>query len=130
MATDAKRQRLDKALEIMEQLDPRSPAQVRGSLDSLEEGLIETVFGFAFADVLARPGLDLKTREMLTVAMLASMATAPGPLEFHIKAALRVGVTRQEIIEILLQVAVYAGVPAFMTAVTAAKKAFEAAESA
>ncbi len=130
MATEENSQRLDKALEIMEQLNPAAPAQVRGSLDSLEEGLTETVFGFAFADVLARPGLDLKTREMLTVAMLASMATAPGPLEFHIKAALRVGVTRQEIIEILLQVAVYAGVPAFMTAVTAARKAFEAGESA
>ena len=82
------------------------------------------------ADVLARPGLNLKTREMLTVAMLTDMATAPGPLEFHIKAALRVGVTKQEIVEVLLQVAVYAGVPAFMTAVTTAKKAFEAVEAA
>ena len=130
MTTGSENARLDKALEILGQLDPAAPAQVRGNLDSLEEGLTETIFGFAFTDVLARPGLDLKTREMLIVSMLAAMATAPGPLEFHIKAAMRNGVTRQEIIEILLQVAVYAGVPAFMTAVTATKKAFAAMEEA
>ncbi len=130
MSQDQPSARLEKALEILAQLNPAAPEQIRDSLDALEPGLTETVFGFAFADVLARPGLDLKTREMLTVAMLAAMATAPGPLEFHIKAALRNGVTKQEIVEILLQVAVYAGVPAFMTAVTAAKKAFEAVEEA
>ena len=130
MSQDEPSARLEKALEIMAALDPALPEQLPASLETLGPDLTETVFGFAFADVLARPGLDLKTREMLTVAMLAAMATAPGPLEFHVKAALRNGVTKQEIVEILLQVAVYAGVPAFMTAVTAAKKAFEAVEGA
>ena len=130
MTQDEPSARLKKALEVMASLDPALPKQIQDNLEGLEPGLTETVFGFAFADVLARPGLDLKTREMLTVAMLATMATAPGPLEFHIKAALRVGATKQEIIEILLQVAVYAGVPAFMTAVPVAKKAFEAMEGA
>ena len=129
MASETENARLETALEIMDALDPALPEQLPASLESLGPDLTETVFGFAFADVLARPGLDLKTREMLTVAMLAAMATAPGPLEFHIKAALRNGVTKQEVVEILLQVAVYAGVPAFMTATTAAKKAFEALEA-
>ena len=53
--------------------------------------LAELVLGFAFADVLARPGIDLCTREMLTVATLMGMGTAPGQLEFHIRAALNVG---------------------------------------
>ena len=122
MSQDEPSARLEKALEIMAALDPALPEQLPASLETLGPDLTETVFGFAFADVLASPGLDLKTREMLTVAMLATMAT--------IKAALRVGVTKQEIVEILLQVAVYAGVPAFMTAVTTAKKAFEAVEGA
>lgn len=63
---------------------------------------------------------------MLTVAALTAMGTAAGQLEFHIRAALNVGVTREEIVEILLQMTVYAGVPACMNGVSAAKKAFAA----
>ena len=65
---------------------------------------------------------------MLTVAMLPAMGAAPGQLDFHMRAAMNTGVTREEIVEIVLQVSVYAGVPASMNAITAAKKAFEAAE--
>lgn len=84
----------------------------------------EIVLGFAFADVLARPGLDLRTREMPTVAMLTAMGTGPAQLAFHMRAAVNVGVTRAEIVEIVLQAAVYAGVPACMNGVSAAKAAF------
>ncbi|MFQ2659922.1 carboxymuconolactone decarboxylase family protein [Aeromonas caviae] len=95
-------------------------------MDALSPELAELVLGFAFADVLARPGIDLCTREMLTVATLMGMGTAPGQLEFHIRAALNVGVSRETIIEILLQVAVYAGVPACMNGISAARSAFAA----
>ena len=61
---------------------------------------------------------------LLTVAMLAAMGTAPVQLEFHMRAALNTGITRDEIVEIVLQVAVYAGIPAAMNAITAAKSAF------
>jgi len=64
---------------------------------------------------------------MLTVAMLGAKGTAPGQLDFHMRAALNCGVTRPEIVEIIYQIAVYAGVPAAMNAITSAKKAFEAA---
>lgn len=65
---------------------------------------------------------------MLTVAMLAAMGTASGQLEFHTRAAMNTGVRREEIVEIVLQVSVYAGVPACMNAISAAKKAFQAVE--
>lgn len=84
------------------------------------------MLGFAFTDVLSCPGIDLHTREMLTVASLMAMGNAPGQLEFHIRAAMSVGVSRQEIIEILLQTAVYAGVPDCMKGISAVKKAFAA----
>lgn len=90
----------------------------------MSDDFTEVVLGFAFTDVVSRPGMDLKTREMLTVAALTAMATAPGQLEFHIRAAINVGVTREEIAEIILQMAVYAGVPACMNGVAAAKQAF------
>lgn len=115
-----------KALAVLEQLDPDAPARVAANLDALSDDFLEIVLGFSFADVVSRPGIDLRTREMLTVAALMAMGTAQEQLEFHIRAALHTGVTREEIIEILLQIAVYAGVPACMNGISAAKKAFAA----
>lgn len=118
-----------KALALLERLDPEAPSRVAENLDGLSDDFLEVVLGFAFADVVSRPGLDLRTREMLTVSALMAMGTAPGQLEFHIRAALNVGVTREEIVEILLQIAVYAGVPACMNGIAAARKAFAATRS-
>jgi len=118
-----------KALALLEKLDPQAPDRVAANLDALSEDFLEIILGFSFADVVSRPGIDLRTREMVTVAALMAMGTAPGQLEFHIRAALNVGVTREEVLEILLQIAVYAGVPACMNGVTAAKKAFSAVDA-
>lgn len=115
--------RRERALAVLGALDPEAPERVAANLDGLSEDLFETVLGFAFADVLARPGLDLRTREMLTVAALTAMGTAPGQLEFHMRAALHVGVTPEELVEIVLQMAVYAGVPACMNGVRALRAA-------
>jgi 4-carboxymuconolactone decarboxylase len=112
------------ALALLERLEPGAPGRVAENLDDFHSEATELLLGFAFTDVVARDGMALKTREMLTVAMLAAMGTAPSQLEFHMRAALNTGVTRGEIVEIVLQVAVYAGVPAAMNAITAAKSAF------
>lgn len=119
---------LAKAMALLERLEPGAPAKVQANLDGFATDAAELVLGFAFADIVSRDGIDLRTREMLTVAMLAAMGTAPGQLEFHIRAALNTGVTREEIVEIVLQVAVYAGVPACMNAIAAAKTAFRAVD--
>lgn len=116
--------RRSRALALLERLDPSAPSRVESNLDGLSPDFLELVLGFAFADIVSRPGIDLKTREMLTVSALMAMGTAPEQLEFHIRAALHTGVTREEIVEILLQIAVYAGVPACMNGVSAARKAF------
>lgn len=121
----AKTDRLTKALDVLENLDPEAPPKVRANLDRMSEDFAEVVLGFAFADVVSRSLVDIKTREMLTVAALTAMGTAQSQLEFHIRATLNVGVTKEEIVEILLQMAVYAGVPACMNGVAAARLAFE-----
>jgi 4-carboxymuconolactone decarboxylase len=116
---------LSQAMALLEQLEPGAPEKVQANLDAFAPDAAELVLGYAFADIVGREGIDLRTREMLTVAMLAAMGTAPGQLEFHIRAAMNTGVTREEIVEIVLQVSVYAGVPACMNAISAAKKAFQ-----
>jgi len=118
--------RRQRTLELLDRLEAGASGRVAANLDAVSEDLLEIVLGFAFDDVLSRPGIDLKTREMLTVAALTAKGTAPGQLEFHIRAAMNVGVSREEIVEILLQMAVYAGVPAFINGIAAAKKAFAA----
>jgi len=62
---------------------------------------------------------------MLFVAVLTGMGTAPIQLAFHIRTALNLDVGKKEIVEIFLQMAVYAGVPACMNGVAAARQAFE-----
>lgn len=118
------RDRRARALALLARLDPDAPPRVAENLDALSDDFLEIVLGFAFADVVSRPGIDLRTREMLTVAALMATGTAPAQLEFHIRAALNVGVTRAQIVDILLQIAVYAGGPACMNGIAAARRAF------
>jgi 4-carboxymuconolactone decarboxylase len=71
----------------------------------------EYLTGAAWADVWGRPGLDRRTRSAITLALLVALR-AEGEIPMHVRAALRHGLTREEIAEVLLQAAVYAGLPA------------------
>lgn len=66
---------------------------------------------YAWGDVWARPGLPLQTRSLLTLAMMVALNRGD-ELRMHVRAAFRTGVTRDEIKEVLLQTAIYCGVPA------------------
>lgn len=95
------------------------------SLKDISPDLGKFVTEFAFGDIYSRPGLDLKTRQMLTIASLVTLGNAPLQLKSHIKGALNVGVTQEQIVEVILQMAVYAGFPAAMNAMYAAKEVFQ-----
>jgi len=95
------------------------------SLKDISPELGQFVTEFAFGDIYSRPGLDLKTRQMLTIASLTTLGNAPLQLKSHIKGALNVGVTKEQIVELILQMAVYAGFPAAMNAMYAAKEIFK-----
>jgi 4-carboxymuconolactone decarboxylase len=83
----------------------------------------------AWGAVWSRPGLDLATRHMLTIAMLAALGREH-ELALHIRATRNTGVTPEQLREVFLQVAVYAGVPAANTAYAVAKRVYaELAES-
>lgn len=82
------------------------------------------VFEFPFGDIYSRPGLGLREREIATIAALAALGNAAPQLEVHIEAGLNVGLTRTEIVEVLMQMAVYAGFPAALNGLFAAKAVF------
>ncbi len=83
---------------------------------------------FGFGDIYSRPQLDLRAREIATIAALAALGNAQPQLKIHIEAALNVGCTRDEIVEVFMQMALYAGFPAALNALFAAREVFEASE--
>jgi 4-carboxymuconolactone decarboxylase len=87
------------------------------SLEAASSDLARCLVEFPFADVYTRPGLDLKTRERLTVAALTVLGYPQAELKDHIRGALNVGCTCEQALEIILQMAVYAGFPAALEAV-------------
>jgi 4-carboxymuconolactone decarboxylase len=91
--------------------------------DDFNRPMQELVTEYCWGALWTRPGLPRKTRSMLNLAMLATL-NRPHELELHLRGALRNGVTKDEIKEVLLQVAVYAGVPAGVDSFRIARKVF------
>jgi len=83
-------------------------------------GMIE----FPFGDIYTRPQLDLKSREIAVVAALTALGNAQPQLKVHLHGALNVGCTRDEVVETIMQMAVYAGFPAALNGLLAAKEVF------
>lgn len=77
----------------------------------------------AWGQIWTRPGLDIRTRSMLTIGMLAALGK-DGELKLHIRATRNTGVTRDEVKEILMQAAVYAGIPAANHAIALARAVY------
>ena len=82
---------------------------------------------YAWGEIWARPGLDRRTRSLITIGILAALGRTE-ELALHLRASSNTGATPDEIAEALLHVAVYAGVPAANTAFALAKKTLEAEE--
>jgi 4-carboxymuconolactone decarboxylase len=123
-------ERFDRGSELLEQIHAGGGAQLVDALSDIAPDLARYIVEFGFGDVYARPGLSLRDRQIATVAALAALGTAQTQLVAHIEGALAVGVTRQEIVEVIIQMALYGGFPAAMSAVDAARTAFAAAPPA
>lgn len=93
-----------------------------GSADDFNMAMQELTTEYCWGAVWGRETLPLKTRSMLNLAMLSCL-NRPHELKVHVKGALRNGVTREEIREVLLQVAIYAGIPAGVDSFRVAKEA-------
>jgi 4-carboxymuconolactone decarboxylase len=88
----------------------------------------ELITRYAWGEIWARPDLDRKTRSLITIAMMVALNRSE-ELQLHLKAALKNGVTRAEIKEVLLQAAIYCGVPAANHAFHMAEQVFSAARA-
>lgn len=120
--------RLERGKRLLSEIDGNAGETVVENLAAIAPDFATYLLEFPFGDIYARPALDLRSREIATIAALSAMGTAPAQLRVHIKAGLNVGLTRDEIVEILMQMAVYAGFPAALNGLSAAREVFATAE--
>ena len=116
--------RYRRGLEAVRNLDEENAARLEEALKEIAPDLYRYIVEFAFGDILSRPGLPVATREIVTLSALSAMGTAQPQLRVHLNAALNVGVSRAQIVELFMQIAVYAGIPAALNALYLAKEVF------
>ena len=92
--------------------------------DDFNRPLQELVTQYCWGEVWGRPGLDKKTRSLLNLAMLSAL-NRPHEVKMHVRGALKNGVTKDEIKEVFLQVAIYCGVPAAVDSFRTAREVFK-----
>jgi 4-carboxymuconolactone decarboxylase len=108
----------------LKEIDGNVGEQVIASLSDIAPDFARLMVEFGFGDIYSRPGVDLKTRELTVVAALTALGNAAPQLKVHLHGALNVGCSRQEVVEIIMQMAVYAGFPAALNGLFAAKEVF------
>ena len=115
----------DRGKETFEKITGITTTDLIENMKAVAPDMAHWLIQFAYGEVLSRPALDLRTRQLATVATLTAMGTASTQLKLHIQGALNVGCTPGEIIEIILQMALYAGFPASLNAIGTARKVFK-----
>ncbi len=130
MSLDADMTPLEAGRELSERVMPGLEAALAKKYDDLLPGFSEWQIGTVYGGVYARDGLDMKTRQLATVAGLAVMgAQTRSQLKIHVASALKIGATKREIAETILQMSLYGGFPAAINALNAAMEVFDEEET-
>jgi len=119
-------ERYERGLARLKEIDGEGGVHVIRNLQDIAPDFARYLIEFPFGDIYSRPGLDLRSREIAVVAALTALGHAAPQLKVHIQGALNVGVTRTEIVETIMQMAVYAGFPAALNGLGAAREIFAA----
>ena len=115
--------RYEKGKKTLEGIQERSVEEIFADLEDVAPDLSRFVVEFPYSEIYTRDEVDLKTREICTVAALTVLGTVP-QLKDHINAALNVGNSPKEIVEIIMQMSAYCGFPKAINGVIAAKEVF------
>ncbi len=115
--------RYEKGKQVLESIQEKSLEELFKSIDDIAPDISRFVVEFPYAEIYTRQEVDLKTRELCTVAALTVLGTVP-QLKDHINAALNVGNTPTEIVEIIMQMSAYCGFPKAINSIAAAKEVF------
>ena len=123
-------EKFEKGLKLRKQvLGAEYVEKSMASADSFSMPMQELSTEYCWGHVWTRPGLALRDRSLINIAMISAL-NRPHELKLHVKAALNNGLSREEIREVILQVAVYCGVPAGIDSTRIAREAFAELDSA
>lgn len=114
--------RFERGMAIFRKLDPQTADILMDYLDDLSPDLGRFAVEFGYGDIMSRPNLDLKTRELVNIGALGAIGNCPLQLENHIRGALNAGAIKSEIAEVIMQLSVYAGFPAAFNALAVFKR--------
>ncbi len=114
-----------RGLEKLREIDGYAGQRVLDALAPIAPDFARYLIEFGFGDIYSRPQLDLKSREIATVAALTALGNAAPQLKVHVHGALNVGCSRQEIVETMMQIALYAGFPAALNGLFTAQEVFK-----
>lgn len=121
---------LDAGRAIVATLNPALEGQLGEKYDTLVPDFAESLVEWAYGRHYARPGLDLKTRQLCTISALTVLGGQTAPqLQVNIRHTLAAGASRTEIIEAIWQMAVYGGLPAAINGLNAAQECFDAIDA-
>ncbi|EEX40852.1 MULTISPECIES: carboxymuconolactone decarboxylase family protein [Vibrio] len=108
-------------LAKLKEIDGEAGQKVMESLQDICPDLARYTVEYPFGDIYRRDGLDLRSREIATVAALTALGHCTPQLKVHLNAALNVGCTEDELKEVIVQMSVYAGFPAALNGMFAFK---------
>ena len=104
--------RYDIGAEQLRKLNENQVEILENTFKDISPDLAKYVIEFGFADISTRQGLSLRNRELATIAALTVLGTASSQLKFHIEAGLKIGISKEEIAEVMILMSVYSGFPA------------------
>ena len=117
-------ERYTAGLKVMEELFPQEVRSMMEQMKEVSPDLWNLIVSFGFGDLYTKNTLTLQQREIVTITSLITQG-AFGQLDVHLQAALRVGLTKEEITEIIIQCAGYVGFPKAVQAMGMAGKIFK-----
>jgi 4-carboxymuconolactone decarboxylase len=117
--------RHSRGLRAMAEITGADGSNVVEQLRDIAPDFATWIIDFSYGDVMSRPSLDRRSRQFATIGALTAMGNARPQLKVHVAGALNVGCEPREIVEVVLQMAVYAGFPAAINALNVVREVFE-----
>jgi 4-carboxymuconolactone decarboxylase len=121
--------RFTRGWKTVQQINGSGAQAIQDALKDVAPDFARLLVEFAFGDLYSRPGLSLREREIATIAALTAKGDVLPQLKAHIEGGLNVGLSKEEIVEIIMQMAIYSGVPAVLNALEMAREVFAARDA-
>jgi 4-carboxymuconolactone decarboxylase len=125
MDSEQHNERYKRGMAALQALDAEASGKVMSGLQDIAPDMARFIIEFGYGDIYSRPGLDPKSRQVATIAALTALGNAKPQLQFHIGAALNIGLTPREIIEVIYVTTVFAGFPSGLNGISAAREVFQ-----